>query len=190
MKKLVGLFCFILSSHFVMSQEFQNNTIKVEGDERPAVEKIVNETSDDVIDALEDYFKSKGSRKVKKTKGVYTAKNVKIDELNPDELDIFYTVESIGKRKNKQTQILLAVHTSKAQFVGEGTHNQIIQNLPAFMDKLPTFVSDYKKRVEAERLQKEAEAAKKEKERLEKKAAKQAEKAAKLQKQAEEASKQ
>lgn len=184
MKKFFYLLVLML---IIKTTNAQETSIIVDGETKPAISRDVNEKESDVIDALKYYFQQKGVKKFKKSKGIYTVKGIKINEITNDNLDLFFSIDRKGKKKDKLTTVSMAVHTTERQFVGESTHEQIKQKLPAFMDLLPTIVSDYHKKLEADRLQKEADDARKEKEKLEKQAAKQAAKAAKLQKEADQA---
>lgn len=181
---LVFIFCT-----FSVSAQVET-TIKVNGEDRPALSREINATVKEIADALTDYFKVNGNKKLKKSKGLYVVNNINVNEITTDNLDLFFGIDVKGKKRDKVSTISIAVHTSNPQFVGQGTHEQIKQNLPAFLNKIPQIITDYEKKLEAERLQKEADAAKKEQEKLEKKAAKQAAKAAKIQAKADKAKEQ
>lgn len=167
------------------AQQVTETTLIVNKEERPATTLQINETAKDVANALEWYFKENNIR-MRKRSGLYTISSSVIPTIHSSKLDLFFNIEQVGKSKNKQSNVTLAVQTAEPQFVGEGVTAAIKQNIPTFLNSIPKIVADYQHALESERLKKEAEKAEKAKIKAEKKAAAEAKKAEEAKKKLEE----
>ncbi|MCC6180297.1 MAG: hypothetical protein IT237_00525, partial [Bacteroidia bacterium] len=87
MKKFFYLLVLML---IIKTTNAQETSIIVGGETKPAISRDVNEKESDVIDALKYYFQQKGVKKFKKSKGIYTVKGIKINEITNDNLDLFF----------------------------------------------------------------------------------------------------
>lgn len=185
MKKIVLLFISCYSIFLSHAQTTTETTITVKREQKPAFALQVNETAKETVKALEWYFKE-NKIKMKKRRGLYTVWSSIVPSIHSSKVDLFFQIEQIGKNKNKQSNVALAVQTAEPQFVGEGVTAAIKQNIPVFLNTIPKIIADYQYYTETERLKKEAEKAEKAKIKAEKKAAAEAKKAEEAKKKLEE----
>ncbi|MFC4233547.1 hypothetical protein ACFOW1_16720 [Parasediminibacterium paludis] len=147
--------------------------------EKPAVATQIQGNRNDIKDALDSYFTKLGSN-LKKSSGLYTAKNVSLPQLSTSKLDIYIKVDQLGRDKNNLSDVVMAVKPTSDVFVGDSTHQEIFALLTAYIQSFDGIVKDFVKQRTIDELNKKADKATKEKENLEKRAAKKEKEAKKL----------
>jgi cell division protein FtsB len=153
--------------------------------EKPAVATQIQGNKNDIKDALDSYFTKLGSN-LKKSSGLYVAKNVSLPQLSTEKLDVYIKVDQLGKDKNNLSDVVMAVKPTSDVFVGDSSHQDIFALLPAYIQSFDGIVRDFVKQRTIDELNKKADKATKEKENLEKRAAKKEKEANKLTKEAKE----
>jgi cell division protein FtsB len=153
--------------------------------EKPAVATQIQGNKNDIKDALDNYFTKLGSN-LKKSSGLYVAKNVSLPQLSTEKLDVYIKVDQLGKDKNNLSDVVMAVKPTSDVFVGDSSHQDIFALLPAYIQSFDGIVRDFVKQRTIDELNKKADKATKEKENLEKRAAKKEKEASKLTKEAKE----
>lgn len=180
---LVSVVAFFLLT--ITSNTFAQATLLVDDAEKPAVTARIQGNKNDIKDALDAYFEKLGSN-LKKSSGLYVAKNASIPQLSTEKLDVYIKVDQLGRNKNNLSNVIMAVKPTSDVFVGDSSHHEIFTLLPAYIQSFDGIVKDFVKQRTVDELNKQAEKALKEKEKLERRAAKKAKEAKKLAKEAKE----
>jgi len=178
---LVGMVAFFLLA--TTSTAFAQARLIVDKAEKPAVATQIQGNKDDIKDALDNYFEKLGSN-LKKSSGLYVAKNVSIPQLSTEKLDVYIKVNQLGRDKNNLSDVVMAVKPTSDVFAGDSSHREIFALLPSYIQSFDGIVKDFVKQRTVDELNKQAEKATKEKEKLEKRAAKKEKEAKKLTKEA------
>ena len=153
--------------------------IMIDNAEKPAVAIQIQGNKNDIRDALDVYFEKLGSN-LKKSNGLYLAKNVSIPQLSTEKLDMYLKIDQLGKDKNNLSNIAMAVKTTSDMFVGDSSHKDIFALLPIYLQSFDQIVKDFVKQRSIDALNKQAAKATKKQGQLEKRAEKKGEEAKKL----------
>ena len=171
MKKLYSVLAVIITIFLVVNTLQAQTTIKINDVSKPAVRTEVKASQNDVVEALENYFE-KMNTKWRGNRGNYSTSKVSIPQLSANDVDLFFSINSSGRRNNEVTTVLMAVKPSADIFIGDAIPEDMFAKMSSYTNTFSDIVAAYIKQREIDKLTKEAKGDEKQRVRAEKKARK------------------
>ena len=171
MKKLYSVLLVIVLTSIGVNYLQAQATIKINDISKPAVSVEIKASDNDVKDALENYFE-KMDAKWRSNGGLYSTSKVSIPQLSSDKLDLYFSINSTGRRNNEVTTVLMAVKPSADIFIGDAMSADMFAKMNGFANTFSDIVAAYIKQREIDKLTKEAKDDEKQRVKAERKAGK------------------
>ena len=169
MKKFFILFALASLFCSVSAQKVNETVVLFGKDQLKGFTINVNNAPTNIVsDALANKFESQYSLKGSNKKGFHVYEGQACSAFGDARYDIYFTTETIGKKKNQYTQVTLVVSNGNMNCITFANDPRTSRNIVMFLENLPNDVEAYKIKLRIEQLKGELTKLKKERETLEK----------------------
>lgn len=136
------------------AQQVSKSTVTI--DKLPQAGQTIRfqETESVVEDAIKSIIK-KNDGKVKTSRGYIIGRKLKMSELSDQKLDVYFKLESEGRRKNQTSIVTMAIKQPDGKFASDSSNNELQQRGAVFLTGFQQRVLLYKKDTEIAELQAE-----------------------------------
>ncbi|WP_153798730.1 coiled-coil domain-containing protein [Foetidibacter luteolus] len=146
MKKILTittLFCTLVCLT-ISAQTVTKSYLQVEDKTCTALSLSFNESEDLVTEAIKHEMEE-NEGKVRKDDGFIIGRHVKMKTLSDNEMDVFWKVNSTGRRKNEITTVEMTFRKMDGLYLSDSLDGDLYAKASAYLTSLPQRVQVYKK---------------------------------------------